>query len=61
MPIVINGTGTVTGLSVGGLPDGCVDSDTLADEAVTKAKQGPGSIVQYVICLLYTSPSPRDS
>ena len=30
MPITINGTGTVTGLSVGGLPDGCVDSDTLA-------------------------------
>ncbi len=30
MPIVINGTGTVTGLSVGGLPDGTVDRDTLA-------------------------------
>ena len=30
MPIVINGTGTVTGISVGGLPDGCVDKDTLA-------------------------------
>ncbi len=30
MPITINGTGTVTGLSVGGLPDGTVDSDTLA-------------------------------
>ena len=30
MPITINGTGTVTGLSGGGLPDGCVDSDTLA-------------------------------
>ena len=49
MPITINGNGTVTGLAVGGLPDGTVDSDTLADEAVTKAKQGPGSIVQYVI------------
>jgi len=30
MPIVINGSGTVTGISVGGLPDGCVDKDTLA-------------------------------
>jgi len=30
MPIVINGSGTVTGLSVGGLPDGCIDRDTLA-------------------------------
>ena len=30
MAIVINGSGTVTGLSVGGLPDGTVDNDTLA-------------------------------
>ena len=41
MPITINGTGTVTGLSVGGLPDGSVDRDTLA----TAAK---GSILQIV-------------
>lgn len=30
MPITINGSGTITGLSVGGLPDGTVDTDTLA-------------------------------
>ena len=30
MPITINGNGTITGLSVGGLPDGTVDRDTLA-------------------------------
>ena len=30
MAIVINGSGTVTGLAVGGLPDGVVDNDTLA-------------------------------
>ena len=30
MSIVINGSGTVTGLSVGGLPDGTVDNDTVA-------------------------------
>ena len=30
MAIVINGSGTVTGLSVGGLPDGTVDAGTLA-------------------------------
>lgn len=30
MAITINGDGTVTGLSVGGLPDGTVDNDTLA-------------------------------
>ena len=33
MAIVINGSGTVTGLSVGGLPDGTVDEDTLASGA----------------------------
>lgn len=30
MAITINGNGTVTGISVGGLPDGVVDTDTLA-------------------------------
>ena len=31
MPIVFDGSaGTVTGIATGGLPDGCVDSDTLA-------------------------------
>tara|TARA_A100001388_G_scaffold51202_1_gene34592 strand:+ start:1809 stop:2243 length:435 start_codon:yes stop_codon:yes gene_type:complete len=39
MPIAINGSGTVTGVSVGGLPDGIVDADMLADDAVTDAKQ----------------------
>ena len=38
MPIVINGSGTVTGVSVGGLPDGIVDTDMLAANAVTSAK-----------------------
>jgi hypothetical protein len=31
MAITINGSGTVTGISVGGLPDGTVDSGTLAE------------------------------
>ena len=39
MAITINGNGTLTGVSVGGLPDGIVDRDTLA----TQAK---GSILQ---------------
>jgi hypothetical protein len=30
MPIAINGSGTVTGISVGGLPDGIVDTDMIA-------------------------------
>jgi hypothetical protein len=40
MPIVINGSGTVTGISVGGIPDGVVDTDVLAANAVTTAKLG---------------------
>lgn len=39
MPITINGNGTITGLSVGGLPDGCVDSDTLASGVGGKVLQ----------------------
>ena len=38
MAITINGNGTVTGVSVGGLPDGCVDTDTLAANAVNASK-----------------------
>ena len=38
MPITINGNGTITGVSVGGLPDGIVDTDMLAANAVATAK-----------------------
>lgn len=38
MPIVLNGSGTVTGISVGGLPDGIVQ---LADLGATSGKNGP--------------------
>jgi len=37
MAIVINGSGTVTGLSVGGLPDGTVDSGTIATGTIVDA------------------------
>ena len=40
MSITINGSGTVTGISVGGIPDGVVDTDVLAANAVTYAKIG---------------------
>ena len=48
MPIAINGSGTITGVSVGGLPDGIVDTDMIAAAAVTAPKRGPGSILQTV-------------
>ena len=38
MPITLNGNGTITGLVTGGLPDGSVDADTLAANAVTSGK-----------------------
>ena len=38
MSITINGNGTVTGIAVGGLPDGIVDTDMIAANAVTPAK-----------------------
>lgn len=40
MSITINGSGTITGISTGGIPDGVVDTDVLADNAVTFGKIG---------------------
>jgi len=40
MSITINGTGTITGISSGGLPDGVITTDELANNAVTAAKIG---------------------
>ena len=45
MPVTINGNGSITGLSVGGLPNGTVDADTLASNAVTSAKIQDGAAV----------------
>lgn len=42
MSVSIDGTGSITGLSVGGLPDGSVDADSIAAGAVTNAKLGTG-------------------
>ena len=46
MPVTINGDGSITGLSVGGLPNGTVDADTLASNAVTSAKLASGAVIQ---------------
>lgn len=48
MPIAINGSGTITGVSVGGLPDGIVDTDMIATSAVTAPKRGAGAVLQVV-------------
>ena len=44
MPVTINGDGSITGLAVGGLPDGSVDADTLASNAVTTTKLASGAV-----------------
>jgi hypothetical protein len=40
MPITINGSGTVTGISAGGLPDDCITTADIAANAITYAKIG---------------------
>ena len=50
MPVTINGDGSITGLAVGGLPDGCVDTDSLANGAASGSKLTlpAGSVIQTV-------------
>ena len=50
MAIAINGSSnTITGIAVGGLPDGIVDTDMLADDAVTAPKIGSKTFTSYAI------------
>ena len=44
MAIQINGNGTITGINVGGLPDGIVDTDMIAANAVATAKLADGAV-----------------
>ena len=44
MPVTINGDGSIVGLAVGGLPDGSVDADTLAANAVTSGKLASNAV-----------------
>ena len=48
MPVTINGDGSITGLSVGGLGAGVVNAATLADGAAAGTKLGTGSVIQVV-------------
>lgn len=43
MPITINGSGTVTGISAGGLPDGVITTDDIAAGAVTPSRLSTGA------------------
>ncbi len=70
MAITINGNGTLTGVSVGGLPDGIVDADMLAsnsvqtgkivDDAVTDAKQDLNSAAKVWVCFNGTNTAIRE-
>jgi len=44
MAVTINSNGTITGIATGGLPDGVVDADTLASNAVTNVKMADDSV-----------------
>ena len=44
MPISINGTGSITGLSAGGLPDASITADDIASNAVTTAKVNDAAV-----------------
>jgi hypothetical protein len=44
MPVTINGDGSISGLAVGGLPDGSVDADSLASNAVTSTKLASNAV-----------------
>jgi hypothetical protein len=60
MAIVINGSGTVTGLAVGGLPDGTVDAGTLATNSVDSAELIDGAVDDSHIAALASSKLTGD-
>ena len=60
MPVTINGDGSITGLSVGGLGSGVVNTATLADGAATQDKRtyASGEIVQKASTTTVLNNSP---
>jgi hypothetical protein len=44
MPISINGTGTISGISAGGLPSGIITGDTISNGSISTADIADGSI-----------------
>ena len=63
MAIAINGTGTITGISVGGLNDSIITSSELANAAVTSAKlaSGVGGKILQVVQTVKTDPTSTTS
>jgi len=59
MTVTINGTGTIAGLSTGGLPDGSVDEDSLATGAVTSGKLGSAAVTSGKIASGAVTPTPK--
>ena len=55
MPVTIHGSGSISGLSVGGLGSGVVNTATLANGAAVGTKLGTGAVLQ-VINSLNTYP-----
>jgi len=52
MALTLNGsTNTITGVAVGGLPDGIVDADMIATDAVTATKIGVKAFVSYALVM----------
>ena len=60
MPVTINGDGSISGLAVGGLPDGSVDADTLASNSVTDAKISAVATSKPVSYTHLTLPTNRE-
>ena len=54
MPITLNGSGTVSGISAGGLPDGCIQSADLASGV-------GGKVLQYKVAKKTDGASVTDS
>lgn len=63
MSITINGTGSITGLTAGGLPDGSITADDIASGAVTAAKlaAGAGGKILQVVQTVKTDPTSTTS
>lgn len=58
MPITINGTGSITGLSAGGLPDLSVQTADLIDGAITTAKVADSNVTASKLSGAQTGSAP---